>query len=202
MTVPDGATVVAYGILPRDFPVYRTKPKLTPEVRTEEHDGVNVELLEDVMNWIEKNPTTWKQSAWFEWLDTETGDRTYGVEEFEVEEVNTCGTAFCFAGHVALREGFPNPPVDNNSEWSRPIAGQDYMLREDVASFAAKRLGLNHDVADVLFKGDNDLTALRKMVEEIKENPDVTSWELEDLINDWDDDEDEFYCEECDEYHN
>lgn len=175
------------GIPLTELPTYRRKPLLTKDQPTEVHDGVNYELLDEMYDFIKEHPQTWEQASWFKNVDTETGREKVYVRIETVEELNSCGSSFCFAGHIALREGFPFPPLSNNKEWDREVIDPDYnpfsqfstkYMYESVGSFAAKRLGLEERVADELFDPFNSLEDLRFMILALKVEPEISSWDL------------------------
>ena len=156
----------------------------------------NVELLRETMQYIKNNPQSWRQDVWFTHLDPETGRRTHELVEVEVEEVNSCKTAFCFAGHAALKSGFPSPPKDSYTNWIAEINGENVW----VDAYAARQLGITYDQAEVLFAGENSMEELEVLVEAIINKPDITSDDLERLLGrysdcpccaDDDDDDDE-----------
>jgi hypothetical protein len=151
---------------------------------------VNVELLEDTMKHIEENPQTWSQNNWYVWR-TATGDKYWGVVTTEMVETNSCGSAYCFAGHAALSAGFSAPPKENYAGWF----GQNGQY---VDEFARETLGLTQAQADALFHGDNSMDDLRNMVDAIIENPKITGQALRELT-DWHYDEDEDEDEEYDD---
>lgn len=176
----DNETYV-YGIPLTDLPTYRKAAPVgsKPAVYSE---GLNVDLLEEIFNFISEHPLTWRQASWYAILDKETGVWKHDLRVEDVQELNSCGTSFCFAGHVALREGFPNPPLQNNEEWGRMVLhGVDDEEFELVDEFAAKRLGLDSDQAGALFDGDNDLDDLRFMIDVLKFLPSVNGNDLEEM---------------------
>jgi hypothetical protein len=170
---------------PEDLPEGTTnpgivKPDAKPPVGTTptvEEETVNVKLLQDVLNYIKAHPQSWRQTDWYMVLDWQKREIVPHLVEVEYSEVNSCGTAMCFAGHAALMEGFPAPP--KTGPWVRDVDGKAW--GEGVDEFARKRLGLSYDVAEELFDGDNTIEVLEKMVEEIIENPDVHFYTLVDI---------------------
>lgn len=160
---------------------------------------VNVELLDATMEHIRNNPQKWRQASWYMWVD-EAGRTKYQGVVVDVEEVNSCGSAMCFAGHAALKSGFPAPPKSNFQIWSAKIDGKDW----DVSDFARMKLGLTWDQSDVLFSGDNSMEDLETLVALLKENPEATEEDMKRAIDRWydegeDEDEDEegYCCEYC-----
>jgi len=158
---------------------------------------LNVQLLKDTLQHIKDNPQTWTQDVWFTHLDS-SGNRIYSLKEVTVEEINSCSTAFCFAGHAALKAGF-FPPPKNGGEWKIIDPDGRYVLAD---AFAAEKLGLTFSQADALFHQDNTMEDLEKMVEALIADPTITGGELEFLREDYFDDEEDDYepctcgCEE------
>lgn len=173
-------TLALYGIPLTKLPTYRkAKPVGTKPVVVEKE--VNFPLLLEMLKFIQENPQTWQQASWYINVDIETGDAV-SVPELKIEtleEINSCGTSFCFAGHVALHEGFPAPPRYNHIEWERNVDGSDWP--ESVDRFATARLGLTEDQGGELFDGDNDLEAIEAMILALRVKPSVESWELSAL---------------------
>lgn len=153
----------------------------------------NVELLRETLQYIKNNPQSWRQDVWFTHIDPETGRRVESVIEVEVEEVNSCNTAFCFAGHAALKSGFPAPPKESYSQWTAEIDGKTV----HVDTYAASKLGITYDQADVLFSGENSLEDIETIVEAIIENPDISDGDLEEKIGR---DGADYCCDECSGY--
>jgi hypothetical protein len=141
---------------------------------------INVALLRGVLEYIKAHPQTWQQESWF-WVVNPDGKFTPHVQTVTVEEVNSCETAFCFAGHAAIIEGFPMPPHDNYKPWERFVSDTSHGVVgwgeyegkagyvEGVDAYAAKVLGLDYDVAEELFSAGNTLEDLEKMVEYLEE---------------------------------
>lgn len=176
--------VYIYGIPFTELPKYSVKPPIgsTP-VQNPGH--VNFELLDSVLEYIKAHPTTWRQESWYKIVDRDTGAMVNIVKEEEtVEEVNSCGASFCFAGHVAIREGFPNPPKSNDDSWTRLALDSDgYSYHQDVSDFAETVLGLTWSQADTLFDGANTLQDLEEIVEGLHLNPKVHGSDLRDMVD-------------------
>ncbi len=169
---------MVFGIPLQDLPSYSQKPRISSDEETVAEKKLNRKLLIEIMNFIEEHPRTWRQGSWYVHVDPETGLEKASLRVEEVSEVNSCGSSFCFAGHVALAEGFPSPPLDNHSDWVRdsPDGG------ELVDEFARKRLGLNHDQADYLFDGGNSLDDLKKLVALLLANENVSISLMSDVM--------------------
>lgn len=149
---------------------------------------VNVELLMETLEYIKDNPQKWLQEAWFALIDPKTGNRVWDIELFDVEEINSCGSAFCFAGHAALKSGFCAPPKSPNSAWRMDINGRDVWVED----YAREQLGLTHEQAGVLFAADNSLEDLETIVKAIIDNPEISQYELEEKIGREVDEDDEY----------
>lgn len=116
----------------------------------------NVTLLQNTMKFIEEHPEQHNQAHW----------------------VTACGTAFCYAGHAAILSGASLPQgdvMDLGQYWIIDLVslqsrgGNAYDIRDGVALpvdvFAAERLGITDDEAEVLFEGDRTITGLRALVD-------------------------------------
>lgn len=178
--------VYKFGVPLQELPRYQAKPPIGDEP-TEVHEGLNVELLDEIMSFIKAHPQTWLQQSWYGYVDRDTNEERFFYDIETIEELNQCGTSFCFAGHVALREGFPAPPVPvstdgseaDDEEWMRTVKSNDeWPDYESVESFAQKRLGISSGQAYALFAGDNTMEDLEKMVASLKNNPSATEHEL------------------------
>ncbi len=140
-----------------------------------DRETVNVEVLNEIMDFIEAHPDTWYQESWYQVVDPKDGTPDYYKVIEEVEDANECNTAFCFAGHTAINQGFPFPK-GNSGSWTRLVNGTSYsgdpmQYREYVEDFATKILGLSSEQADHLFHQDNTKTDLRNMVNALNVNP-------------------------------
>lgn len=136
-----------------------------------ERDTVNLEVLNEIMDFIEAHPETWYQENWYQVLDPKTGMADFYKYIEEVEDANECNTAFCFAGHTAINQGFPFPK-GNSGSWTRTVKdAQGFEHREYVEDFASKVLGLSHEQADALFHESNSKTDLRNMVNALNIEP-------------------------------
>ncbi|MFY1620068.1 hypothetical protein [Micromonospora sp. WMMD736] len=140
----------------------------------------------------------------FDLLDAGIEDAATGAHGYEHDQSNwvavvspheepdhPCGTAMCLAGFVAIRAGaeVPKPIYDyfmgawDIPYWDvNPETGQlDSRHGVHVATFARKRLGISDDQADALFAGSNTLRVLRAMRDYLRDNPDATYAELNDI---------------------
>lgn len=165
--------IYLYGIPLQELPKYQAKKPIgtTP---VEVHDGINYELLDEIMSFISHHPETWRQTSWYAHVDRKSGVyKPYAIVE-EVTDANVCGTSFCFAGHVAIHEGFAPPPDQNIGGWYRDVVYSDGDHRtEEASEFARKVLGLTWAQADALFEADNTLEDLEKIVKILHLMPNV-----------------------------
>lgn len=204
---PDIEKTELFGIPLQELPTYR-KAEPVKDKPVEPHVGVNYPLLDEILAFIIEHPRQWEQAAWFRIVDRETGEMKYNIEVQTVEEVNSCGAAFCFAGHVALAAGFPSPPIDNHQEWSRTVILDpeaeyrwDRAYDESVDEFAYKVLGITAGQADALFAGENRISDLKAIVKALHLDPDVRGYDLREMIEELSDaDEDVDYSDQVEDW--
>lgn len=147
----------------------------------------NEKLLLETLEYIKTHPQQWDQSVWGIWTDEVTGHPEVIESIVSVEEINSCGSAFCFAGHAALRTGFPPPPKVNNAMWTDSNG-------RFVDDHARTVLGLTWGQADVLFSPENSMDNLETLVTAIIENPEIDQEELEKLVDRY---ESDYCCADC-----
>lgn len=175
-----------FGIPTVELPSYR-KAEPVGNKEVEVHKGINFELLDEIMDFIRKNPQTWYQDNWYR-VCTPTGDAPeFVMSREEMTEVNSCETSFCFAGHVALSQGFPYPPLENSQDWERDVLykgtdGEEYEYTESVSDFAEKVLGLRGGQASLLFGGQNRIEDLEAIIEIFRREPNIRSWWVDDAL--------------------
>jgi hypothetical protein len=170
-----------FGIPYLELPKYRAK-KPIGTAPIHEAEKINYDLLDEIMSFIREHPTSWVQDSWYRNVDTKTGESIILIRTEEVEDANSCGTSFCFAGHTAIHEGFPYPPKNDRLEWERKVIEDDgYEYHEDVRDFAMKVLGLDYDQADSLFDADNSMDNLEVMVQALHEFPNIRGWRMDDI---------------------
>jgi hypothetical protein len=108
----------------------------------------NAELADAVLAQIDAHPEMWKQAVYYD----------------------TCGTAGCFAGWAARLTGWrwlKDREIGAGYIVARPGPdGSD--VRMDVATVAAKELGLNVFDSSELFSAINSREVLGEMVEKLK----------------------------------
>lgn len=192
MTTSGDKKEYLFGIPYVELPTYRIAEEVgNKEIPT--RNPMNLELLDQTLAFIKAHPLTWDQDSWFR-ITTVDGDIYYQKEKETVEEQNSCSSSFCFAGHVAISQGFPFPPKDNGQDWERSVLHLDenpedtYEYREGVSEFAEKVLGLTPSQADLLFAGKNTLEDLETIVAIFHKIPNVRGWVLSDALQEARDD--------------
>lgn len=153
---------------------------------------LNVDLLKKVLEYIKTHPQQWRQSVWFKWTNEITRHPVTVEQIIDVQEVNSCGSAFCFAGHTALMTGFVAPPKENHRVW----ADENGVEVDDHARIV---LGLTLAQASVLFDPSNTMEDLEIIVDRLIENPKITTRDLVDGLS-YDGGEDEWYDEDDEDY--
>jgi hypothetical protein len=114
--------------------------------------GVNVELLEQVMQYIEDRPAQHDQGIW----------------------LDECGTAACFAGWACLLSGWQ---VGASWDYGSPLVmSPDALVEKVVPEVAIELLGIGTEDAGVLFNGCNSLPMLRLMVKDLLNGEDLRDW--------------------------
>ena len=111
-----------------------------------EAPGKNYPLLWKVYDHIKAHPEEWHQGAW--------ASKTH----------NTCGTAFCFAGHAVMMahpDAEPAWYAEHNS--TDNVVMSDGECRE-IMTLAMDDLGLSDNDADVLFNGFNRMSDLHAAI--------------------------------------
>lgn len=101
---------------------------------------INKDLLRETLAYIEANPSEWDQKKWI------------------------CGSVACFAGRACLLSGDKPVPREDSAESLHVEVGDSH---EYVMNRAAQLLGLSQGDANRLFCGDNDLSDLCEIVEEL-----------------------------------
>lgn len=171
-----------FGIPLVDLPSYKAAPPIGNKL-VRKADFINFPLLEEILAYLEAHPNQWEQDNWFRVVDLNSGYARYESEKVIMEEVNSCGTTMCFAGHAALRMGFPVPPKDNGKIWTREVVdegGDAY--NEEVFIFAQNVLGLTYSQGDALFASVNTLLDLHNIIEALRLAPDIDGEDLEDMV--------------------
>lgn len=128
---------------------------------------INVALLNKVMDHIEAHPEEWFQNSYsFSREDAMSPSAgKWFVQQRDKDALsriaNPCGTAFCFAGHVAHMTGCT--PAYGDYDWSyiTDAGGMDAM---EIEGYAGEELGLTFEQYFQLFAGTNTLQDLRSLV--------------------------------------
>ncbi len=121
----------------------------------------NFDLLWQVYNYIKAHRKEWDQEVW--------------ARKPTNPEV-TCGTAFCFAGHVVLATYPQAIPVwwDSHTVSGKLLADRVRLgnnRQYDISVLAQKKLGLTYTESLDLFAATNTLTRIRGL---------ITKWERQD----------------------
>ena len=112
----------------------------------------NIPLLRKVVEWVEWQDGLYEGKEWYQ--------GTWFRKTYLVEETEWCDSAMCIAGKIVTDAGWVQARHDSNMV----VKGFDKGFVWDVA---AELLGLPSEVADRLFEGDNDASAIRRIAEEI-----------------------------------
>lgn len=124
----------------------------------------NVPLLRKVMEHIEENPEEWDQHHWLRRRANLRRPRVVAANiEEQRQEVLSCGTAYCFAGHTAFMTGWepifsPNALSFNGENMQKD--GKSLY----VGAIARIELDLSPEDADRLFRATNTRRDLRALV--------------------------------------
>jgi len=102
----------------------------------------NIELARRAIKNIEANPDTWEQDSWH------------------------CGTAYCFAGHVALLAGATW--ADGTPDCEYVITLGDKYAYARVNDYARRVLEITQNQACVLFCGENELDDLKQIIDKLE----------------------------------
>lgn len=118
---------------------------------------MNVELAENILEYIEAHPDEWDQRTWH------------------------CGTTYCFAGLIVRGD---DNIIEPNSVGSFDVIDRSTGGKLGVIQkYAADRLGLTIWQADVLFNEYNSLDDLKRIVDVLSDNPDISEDNLEYIID-------------------
>lgn len=84
-------------------------------------------------------------------------------------EINECGSAFCYAGHLLHMQGWQAVRIPEQPSWATfGLARNGEILTwTGIGERAAQELGLTNAQADALFEEDNTLEQLKEIVDEI-----------------------------------
>lgn len=149
----------------------------------------DTEYLANLLAWAEEEneklergeSSEWDQGNWitlpFEYslLDGRSEDLLASVP---------CGTACCIAGKVALEAGGRPAVVGIGTDfphYAGSLVNMPDGTKVGVDEFAARRLGITGDQAEVLFSGSNDIEDLRLIIGALIANPRINFQQLADL---------------------
>jgi hypothetical protein len=129
----------------------------------EEVPGPNRKRLIELAVWVAGEhakqelglPSEWNQGQWL----------------LRRRGANSCGTACCIAGKVALADG-AIPVYDTRGDWSTQVDGRSTALayfpsldaERPVDDYAREALGLTQSEASQLFEGSNDLERMLELI--------------------------------------
>jgi len=84
-------------------------------------------------------------------------------------EINECGSAFCYAGHLLHSQGWQAVRLPEQPSWATfgLQRGGEILTWTGIGERAAQELGLTNAEADALFEEDNTLEQLKEIVDEI-----------------------------------
>lgn len=116
---------------------------------------MDVPLLRKVVEWVEWQDALYEGKEWYQ--------GTWFYQSFFVEETEWCDSAMCVAGKVATDAGWMPTMVASYYD-SCVVKDGEKRLVWDVA---AELLGLEQEVADTLFDGDNEAHDIRRIAEGI-----------------------------------
>ena len=119
---------------------------------------VNMELVNQVLNWIEQNENRWRQESFV--------DPSYKNGKEDI-----CNSSYCFAGttlfisgRVGLNDEGSIVPLDENGDSNRYVSWEDE---------AAKLLGFNEEQSwSVFYTMSHDFPKFKEHVLYIAEHPD------------------------------
>lgn len=192
--------------------------------------GPNVNRLIDLARWLTEQerrrrlgePSEWNQGFW---VRTDGGDNVRVIDGGDGLFIEgwSCGTAACAAGHIALEDGgmpafwwggdyHDRPPLPGDDGWSPLQSSLDAVsetisdttmcfggLSESIEGYAQRVLGLSGVEAGRLFHGDNDWSTMMYLISLFTGiDQDVL---VDQVGGDDMPDEDEHWCEGCQEYH-
>jgi hypothetical protein len=139
----------------------------------------DIELMRKVLDAVWVAGERWQQDTW--------AQPVQWVEQPEDGIYPACGTAGCFAGWLAILDGFDRYDATNealvNSQGERLRLwhfGNAYPTSEGewpagvqtVATYAAERFGLSFQDAELLCGASNSLTQLEDIIDKLEAEPD------------------------------
>lgn len=164
---------MANPILTRDGqPITYTRDKYVPT-------GFNSDLAHEVLDVIRAFPANHNQDAWCSPGSTEVCEKDAREEFIEdpIETAWSCGTGMCFAGWaVALSVGLDWDERDPSRPWADPgvVGGVEpgengRIWGSSIGEAARQLLGITYGDAYKLFKADNTLDDLERLVDRLEQ---------------------------------
>ena len=112
----------------------------------------NIPLMRKVLAHIDAEPDSWEQGGWgVRWSST-SGTNFIDMSERKTVDDMSCGTAFCFAGHTALIEGWQPLRWEESGDASLAWINDDGE-QQMIEYIALDALGLTAGEAELLFSG-------------------------------------------------
>lgn len=131
----------------------------------------NFELLWKIYDHIVAHPEEWRQMTWVTTLRGDGAEKLPVTKTYQrAGEPAMCGTAFCFAGHVAFAAGW-SPIWNSTGHDFVPGSMKKDHERRNVESIANNELGLTREEGWQLFDAYNSLDRIRSI---------ITQWEEEE----------------------
>lgn len=119
-------------------------------------DAINVGVLRRALEHITANPHEWDQRSW--------AHRVMSQPD-ETAAVPACGTVYCLAGMIVVRELDARPEfLSDMMETSIAVAGNETFT---ISEKAAELVGIPFGMSSLLFRSSNDLYRLWAIAEYI-----------------------------------
>jgi hypothetical protein len=154
----------------------------------------NLDLLDQVLDFVRMNPERWYQGSWFS--PGSTGYSQKSIETLRditdperIQGENWCGTTGCIAGHAVTMFGYKPVIVfdstDGYFEFSNQLVAQGENLRTydnlhdntfKTDDKAAELLGLSTHDAELLFAGSNPMDSIEHLVKSWHNGVDTDRW--------------------------
>jgi len=84
-------------------------------------------------------------------------------------EINDCGSAFCYAGHLLHSQGWQPIRLAGDQVWDSVglVKDGEILMWTGIGARAAELLGLSSEEEEALFAEENTLEQLKELVDEI-----------------------------------
>lgn len=123
----------------------------------------NIPLLRKTVEWVEEQEELLRR---VDDGETDVLSLVHWDQETWYEETSICGAVYCFAGKIALDEGWV-PTLKQRPDTSFSLL----MIKDDevrqVSQIAADALGISFYQAEPLFNGGNSAARIREVAEGI-----------------------------------